>query len=298
MPTILVTGFGPFPGAPFNPTGPLVKRLARTRRPALADFKIVAHVFPTSYAAVDRELPRLIAKYRPNAILMFGLAPRAKTIRIETHAHNTVALLPDVGGAARAVKIAPGGPSAIGVAGTDGAAFGRGARHACAGRAVTRCRTLSVQLSVLARDRGDAPQRRPKPRRFCTCAEGGALRAAAGQAAGDDAGRSRPRWRRIAGDGRPPRLGRKAYLSNAHAGRPPLPPKARSCSRSLPSSLCPSSPAPRFTPPAANRAPGATPTGRAPDCCRLRKITSRRACWCSPARPAPGRAFSRCIAGS
>jgi pyroglutamyl-peptidase len=116
MPTILVTGFGPFPGAPFNPTGPLVERLARTRRLALADFKIVAHVFPTSYAAVGRELPRLIAKYRPNAILMFGLAPRAKTLRIETHAHNTVALLPDAGGAARAVKIAPGGPSAMALA--------------------------------------------------------------------------------------------------------------------------------------------------------------------------------------
>ncbi|HZD90599.1 MAG TPA: pyroglutamyl-peptidase I, partial [Pseudolabrys sp.] len=29
MTTILVTGFGPFPGAPFNPTVPLVRRLAR-----------------------------------------------------------------------------------------------------------------------------------------------------------------------------------------------------------------------------------------------------------------------------
>ena len=57
--TILVTGFGPFPGAPFNPTGPLVERLARLRRPGLADMKIVAHVFPTSYAAVDRDLPKL-----------------------------------------------------------------------------------------------------------------------------------------------------------------------------------------------------------------------------------------------
>lgn len=113
MPTILVTGFGPFPGASFNPTGPLVERLARTRRPALADFKFVAHVFPTSYAAVDRDLPKLIAKYRPDAMLMFGLAPRAKTLRIETRARNAVALLPDAGGAARAVKIAPGGPSAI-----------------------------------------------------------------------------------------------------------------------------------------------------------------------------------------
>src|SRR4029077_15070387 len=53
--TILVTGFGPFPGARFNPTGPLVQKLARLRRPSLADVKIIAHVFPTGYAAIDRE---------------------------------------------------------------------------------------------------------------------------------------------------------------------------------------------------------------------------------------------------
>ncbi len=34
---ILLTGFGPFPGAPFNPTTPLVKRLAALRRPATDD---------------------------------------------------------------------------------------------------------------------------------------------------------------------------------------------------------------------------------------------------------------------
>jgi pyroglutamyl-peptidase len=106
---ILVTGFGPFPGAPFNPTGPLVQRLARLRRPA--DAKVVPHVFPTGYTAVDRELPKLLAKHKPDALLMFGLAPRAKTMRIETRARNAVALLPDAGGAIRSMKIAPGGPS-------------------------------------------------------------------------------------------------------------------------------------------------------------------------------------------
>lgn len=116
MPTILVTGFGPFPGAPFNPTGPLVEKLARVRRPRLANVKIVAHVFPTSYAAVDRDLQRLIAEHRPDAILMFGLAVQAKIIRIETRARNTVALLPDAGGAAHTAKIAVGGPSAIALA--------------------------------------------------------------------------------------------------------------------------------------------------------------------------------------
>jgi pyroglutamyl-peptidase len=98
--TILVTGFGPFPGAPFNPTGPLVTRLARLRRPSLADVKIVPHVFPTSYAAVDRDLPRLIAHHKPDALLMFGMAPRARVLRIETRARNTVSLLPDAGRAA------------------------------------------------------------------------------------------------------------------------------------------------------------------------------------------------------
>ena len=33
---VLITGFGPFPGAPFNPSAALAKALARRRRPALA----------------------------------------------------------------------------------------------------------------------------------------------------------------------------------------------------------------------------------------------------------------------
>ena len=54
---ILVTGFGPFPGAPYNPTQPLVARLTRLRRPAFADVELSSHIFPVTYKAVDRELP-------------------------------------------------------------------------------------------------------------------------------------------------------------------------------------------------------------------------------------------------
>ena len=93
MPTILITGFGPFPGAPFNPTDTLVRHLARLRRPALADVTLIGHVFETSYAAVDRDLPKLIAAHRPDALLMFGLHGRAKAIRIETRARNALALV-------------------------------------------------------------------------------------------------------------------------------------------------------------------------------------------------------------
>lgn len=113
MPTILITGFGPFPGAPYNPTMKLVRALVKLRRPALAETTILAHLFKTSYAAVDRELPELIARHKPDALLMFGLHGRAKAIRIETRARNALALLPDASGKAfRRGLIAPGAPAA------------------------------------------------------------------------------------------------------------------------------------------------------------------------------------------
>jgi pyroglutamyl-peptidase len=91
--TILVTGFGPFPGAAFNPTGRLVIELLRRRRPALAGSRLIGHVFRTSYAAVDAELPDLIARHRPHVLLMFGLAARTPYLRIETRARNRRSLL-------------------------------------------------------------------------------------------------------------------------------------------------------------------------------------------------------------
>jgi pyroglutamyl-peptidase len=110
MPTILITGFGPFPGAPFNPTGPLVRRLARAKLPRT---KIVTHIFETSYAAVDRDLPKLLKRHRPDAVLMFGLATRARIIRIETRAQNALARQADATGRTpRRSAIAAGRPAA------------------------------------------------------------------------------------------------------------------------------------------------------------------------------------------
>jgi pyroglutamyl-peptidase len=87
---ILITGFGPFPGAPFNPTMPLVKRLTALRRPALDAVELSSHIFHVTYATVDRELPELIAERRPHAMLMFGLASRTSYVRIETRARNAI----------------------------------------------------------------------------------------------------------------------------------------------------------------------------------------------------------------
>ena len=113
--TILITGFGPFPGAPYNPTGPLVSELARRRHPAFANVRRVAHVFPVSYEAVDRELPALLKRERPDALIMFGLAVRATQMRIEMRARNAVTrMLPDVSGRIPlAATILPGGPPTV-----------------------------------------------------------------------------------------------------------------------------------------------------------------------------------------
>jgi pyroglutamyl-peptidase len=106
---ILITGFGPFPGAPFNPTMALVARLLRLRRPALGDVELTGHIFPVTYQAVDRELPELLEQHRPHALLMFGLASRTPYVRIENRARNAITTLwPDADHArARKGSIAP-----------------------------------------------------------------------------------------------------------------------------------------------------------------------------------------------
>jgi pyroglutamyl-peptidase len=90
---LLLTGFGAFPGAPYNPTQPLVARLARLRRPALDEVEISSHIFPVTYAAVDQQLPEVLAAQKPDALLMFGLASRTSYLRIETRARNAVTML-------------------------------------------------------------------------------------------------------------------------------------------------------------------------------------------------------------
>lgn len=107
---ILITGFGPFPGAPYNPTPELVERLVGLRRPLFADVERLGHVFDVSYQTVDRELPDLIASYRPDALLMFGLAARTTHLRVEIRARNAVSMLwPDASGAKlRTGQIEPG----------------------------------------------------------------------------------------------------------------------------------------------------------------------------------------------
>lgn len=87
----LFTGFGPFGKVQYNPSSDLAETLAE-RIPDSA-----AHVFKTSYSAVDMELPEVLERHRPRWVLMFGLAPRADRVRIERLARNTLAAhTPDI----------------------------------------------------------------------------------------------------------------------------------------------------------------------------------------------------------
>ncbi len=110
---VLLVGFGPFPGAPFNPSAMLVEALARRRRPLLAEIGRTTHVLETAYRAVDRDLPGLFAA-KPDIVLMFGLAGRRRALCIETRARNAVSVLfPDASGhrPQRGASVAGGPPS-------------------------------------------------------------------------------------------------------------------------------------------------------------------------------------------
>jgi pyroglutamyl-peptidase len=141
--TILFTGFGPFPGAPFNPTGALVAALARRRQRGRPQARRVAYVFATSYAAVDRELPALMARERPDVLIMFGLAGRSRHVRIETRARNAIGgMVPDASGHL---------PSARMIAPAAGAAL---LLRVPAQRLVAAVRRIGIP-AALSRDAGD-----------------------------------------------------------------------------------------------------------------------------------------------
>jgi pyroglutamyl-peptidase len=99
---LLVTGFGPFPGVPHNPTEALVASLDGRRAGRL---RVDGRVLDVSFAGGASRLSALLAG-RPEAVLMFGVARGAGEVRVEAQAVNRAqADLPDVEG-----RVAGGGP--------------------------------------------------------------------------------------------------------------------------------------------------------------------------------------------
>jgi pyroglutamyl-peptidase len=108
---ILITGFGPFPGAPSNPTMAIVRHLLRSRHQRFNGVALSGRVLPTEWGML-RGFADTIQQCLPDAILMFGLAGRRRKITPEARAVNHASLLrTDADGRAPGVRqLTHGGP--------------------------------------------------------------------------------------------------------------------------------------------------------------------------------------------
>src|SRR3979490_2771716 len=96
--TVLITGFGPFPGVPINATMRLLPELSRAAAKLFPDVRCVLEVLPTEWAAGPRRLERLLAKVAPDLALHSGVSSRARGFEIEQRARNACAATPDASG--------------------------------------------------------------------------------------------------------------------------------------------------------------------------------------------------------
>lgn len=85
LPTVLVTGFEPFAGAPVNPSGELARRLAELGHP---DCHVIGEVLPVSFAQAPGLLAAAIDAHDPDIVIMLGLAENRRTITPERVAIN------------------------------------------------------------------------------------------------------------------------------------------------------------------------------------------------------------------
>lgn len=99
MKRLLVTGFGPFPSMPRNPSAALARAVAASPRWRIQDVDARALILTTAYATLPAELDPALADW-PDAVLMIGVAGRSNRIRVEWRATDRRStLFPDVAGA-------------------------------------------------------------------------------------------------------------------------------------------------------------------------------------------------------
>lgn len=154
---VLITGFGPFPGAPTNPSSVLARSLARSRR--LGAAKVAAVTLPTQWREAE-EFPARLNREAPDIVLMIGLAARRKALCVEITGRNGSGRFPDVVRRRPASRVlTPGGPAQIACAARPAALL-----HAMRGMGVPArlsgnaggyiCNALTYRAYGWARDRG------------------------------------------------------------------------------------------------------------------------------------------------
>lgn len=93
--TILLTGFGPFPGAPSNPSAQIVSLLggAPAQRLARLGVRLETRILPVVFADGEARLATLITEIQPDAILHIGLAGRRRKLGVEARGRNRLTRL-------------------------------------------------------------------------------------------------------------------------------------------------------------------------------------------------------------
>ena len=109
---LVITGFGPFPGVPFNASQRLVEELADSPMRVAPAPLLTTAVLQTDWTQALAELRHLVRSVRPHLLVHFGVSSRATSFVIETRAFNQTSLRTDCSGAeapARCVRASAGG---------------------------------------------------------------------------------------------------------------------------------------------------------------------------------------------
>lgn len=81
----LVTGFEPYAGRGFNPSGEVASRLDGTE---IGSVPVVGRTFPVSFRTLRQNIEQVCAEVGPAAVVSLGLWPGEPTIRLERVAVN------------------------------------------------------------------------------------------------------------------------------------------------------------------------------------------------------------------
>lgn len=106
---MLLTGFGPFPGVPRNPSARLARTLAKSV--SLPGFRVEGAVLATEWAGVEAQVPHLLSQFKPVLAVHFGVSVQASGLKLERAAHNHVKRHKDASGMhPKRREVMPGSP--------------------------------------------------------------------------------------------------------------------------------------------------------------------------------------------
>ncbi|MCA9029407.1 MAG: hypothetical protein KDA66_01285 [Planctomycetaceae bacterium] len=110
---LLITGFPPFHGHPFNPTQRIVEAIQDGTLSVPSRFDVFTSLLPVEYVAIESEFTRLIDEFQPTLVLSFGVGHSGALLHLERWGVNCDdAPVPDNAGVIRTgQEIVDGGPS-------------------------------------------------------------------------------------------------------------------------------------------------------------------------------------------